>query len=171
MANIVRSGDVFDELFDFRRDFDGLFNRFLTGTAPRGGQTLAPLATVPPIEVRIDNSDQMYRIRMALPGVDPKDVQINLQGRTLTISGEHKSGEEKKESNYLQREFSYERFERVIPLPEGLDTNEVNAEFGNGVLEIAIPVAASALSRAVEIKTAKDSATVEGAQKKKTASA
>jgi HSP20 family protein len=171
MANIVRSRDVFEELFDFRRDFDGLFNRFLTGTASRGGQTLAPLATVPPIEVRIDNSDQKYHMRMALPGVDPKDVHINLQGRRLTISGAHKNQEEKKDSNYVQREFSYEQFERVIPLPEGLDTDQVNAEFDNGVLEIAIPIGASALSKPVEIKTTKDSANAENGQKKKSASA
>ncbi|HEX4076793.1 MAG TPA: Hsp20/alpha crystallin family protein [Candidatus Acidoferrales bacterium] len=166
MANLVRSKDVFDALFDFRRDFDGIFNRFLAGAASPGSRTPAPLATVPPIEVRIDNTDKKYHVRMALPGVDPKEVQISLQGDALTVSGEHRSEEEKKGSDYVHREFSYEQFQRVIPLPEGLDTEKISAEFNNGVLEIAVPFSATALPKQIEIKSAKNAEDAENAKTK-----
>ena len=152
MANLARRESIFDELFDFRRDFDGIFNRLLTGSAPTGERPTTVFASVPPIEARVDSKDQKYHLRMALPGVDPSEVKINLQGNILTVAGEHKSDQEKKESDFLQKEFSYESFERTVMLPEGVDTEKVSAEFNNGVLEITAPLSAAALPKQIEIK-------------------
>ena len=150
MADLTRRNNI-SELFDFRRDFDSLFNRFLTGSAST--TELAPaIGFVPPIEVRFDNQDKKYHVRVALPGVDPNEIQLNLYGNRLTISGEHKSDQEKKDSDYVHREFSYERFERTVVLPEDVDTEKLNAEFNNGMLEITVPVSSAALPRKVEIK-------------------
>ena len=148
MANLTRRDNIFDGLFDFRRDFDGIFNRLLTNTAPAAQQNQATLfATVPPIEARVDTKDNQYHLRVALPGVEPSEVQINLQGNYLTISGEHKSEQEKKDSDYMHKEFSYEHFERTVMLPESVDTGKINADFNNGVLEITAPLTANALPR------------------------
>jgi HSP20 family protein len=152
MANLARRESIFDELFEFRRDFDGIFNRLLTGSAPTGERLTTVFASVPPIEARVDSKDQKYHLRMALPGVDPSEVKINLQGNILTVTGEHKSDQEKKESDFLQKEFSYESFERTVMLPEGVDTEKVTAEFNNGVLEITAPLSATALPKQIEIK-------------------
>ncbi len=91
--------------------------------------------------------------RIALPGVDPHEVQLNVHGNRLTLSGEHKSTEEKKEVDFLHREFSYGRFERTVILPEGVDTERLTAEYNNGVLEIVAPMTAAALPRRIEIKS------------------
>jgi HSP20 family protein len=152
MANLARRESIFDELFDFRRDFDGLFNRLLTGSASTGEHPMMLVASVPPIEARVDSKDQKYHLRIALPGVDPSEVKITVQGNTLTVSGEHKSDQEKKESDFLQKEFSYACFERAVMLPEGVDTEKITAEFNNGVLEITAPLSAAALPKQVEIK-------------------
>jgi HSP20 family protein len=151
MADLARRNNIFNELFDFRRDFDGLFNRLVTGSSS-SNDLAAANGFVPPIEVRFDNQDNKYHMRVALPGVEPNEIQINLQGNRLTISGEHKSDQEKKESDYMHREFSFERFERTIILPENLDTEHVNAEFNNGMLEITVPVSAAALPKKIEVK-------------------
>jgi HSP20 family protein len=154
MANLTRRDNIFDGLFDFRRDFDGIFNRLLTNSASTGQSPATLFATVPPIEARVDTKDNQYHLRVALPGVEPNEVQINLQGNYLTISGEHKSEQEKKDSDYMHREFSYEHFERTVMLPETVDTGKINAEFKNGVLEITAPLSANALPRKIEIKSA-----------------
>jgi HSP20 family protein len=154
MANLTRRDNIFDGLFDFRRDFDGIFNRLLTNTAPAAQQNQSTLfATVPAIEARVDPKDNQYHLRVALPGVEPSEVQINLQGNYLTISGEHKSEQEKKDSDYMHKEFSYEHFERTVMLPESVDTGKINADFNNGVLEITAPLAANALPRRIEVKS------------------
>jgi HSP20 family protein len=132
MANLTRSRNSLDEMFDFRRDFEGLLNRLLASNALSSSRGTARLATAPPIEARVDNRDQKYHLKIALPGVKPSEVQINLQGDTLAVSGEHKTEEEKKNSNYVNKEFSYERFERVVTLPDGLDIEKLTAEFNNG---------------------------------------
>ena len=152
MTDLARRENIFDELFGFRRDFDGLFHRLLKGSSSTGEHPTTLFTSVPPIEARVDSKDQKYHLRIALPGVDPNEVKINLQGNIVTVSGEHKSEQEKKESDFLQKEFSYERFERAVMLPEGVDTEKVTAEFNNGVLEITAPLSAAALPKQVEIK-------------------
>jgi HSP20 family protein len=153
MANLARRENIFDGLFDFRRDFDGLFNRLLAHSSQGAQNPAALFATVPAIEARVDAKDSQYHLRVALPGVDPTEVQINLQGKDLTISGEHKSEQEKKESDYMRKEFSYEHFERTVTLPESVDTEKINADFNNGVLEITAPLSSSALPKRIQIKS------------------
>jgi HSP20 family protein len=87
-----------------------------------------------------------------LPGVDPKDVDLQVQGNTLTISGERSTTHETKEADYLRREITYGSFQRSILLPEGVDKDKLNAEYRNGILEITAPIATAALPRKVEIK-------------------
>jgi HSP20 family protein len=153
VANLARTETVFTKLLDFRRDFDDMFSRFLTSSALGGERPTRQVVAVPPIEAWVDNEGKKYHLSIALAGVDPNEVQINLQGNNLTISGEHKSSEEKKNADYLQKEFSYERFERTVVLPEGIDTEKITAECNNGVLEITAPLSAAALPKRIEIKS------------------
>jgi HSP20 family protein len=140
-----------DDLFDFRRDFDGMFNRLLNSSSATDNGSAGLIVAVPPIEAWVDNEKKEYHLSVALAGVDPKDIQINLQGNDLAISGEQKTSQEKKDANYLQREIAYGRFERVITLPEGVDKGKITAEYNNGVLEIKAPFAETALPKRIEI--------------------
>jgi len=149
MANLARRGDLFSDLFDVRKDINELFSRFFTNT-PWSGEGVA---SMPLVEAWIDKDQKTYHVRAELPGIDPKDVQLNVQGNTLTIHAERKQSQENKEANYLHREFSYGYFDRVLLLPEGTEADKVNAEYNNGVLEVTAPVSAAALPRKVEIKT------------------
>jgi HSP20 family protein len=87
-----------------------------------------------------------------LPGVDPKDVEIHVQGNTLTITGERSNQHETRDGDYLQKEITYGSFTRGLVLPEGVDRERVTAEYRNGMLEITAPIATAALPRKVEIK-------------------
>ena len=152
MANLAARDTVFSDLFDFRRDLNGIFNRLVTGSQPGSERSARILAAVPPIEAWVDKDEKKYHLSIALAGVDPKDIELNVQGNNLTVSGEQKVSEEKKDADFVYQEFAYGRFERTITLPEGVDTQKLTAEYKNGVLEITAPMNANALPRKVEIK-------------------
>jgi HSP20 family protein len=143
----------FEDLFDFRREFDNIFNRMLT-LKPWGKEGVAsrPFSFIPPVEAYVDKEVKKYVCKVSLPGIEPKEVQIHVQGNLLTIAGERNYTIETKEHEALHEEFAYGKFERVMELPEGVNTEKINAEFVNGVLEITAPVAAIALPRKIEIK-------------------
>lgn len=155
MTSLFNTERFFDDLFDFRRDFDEIFNRMLTHKSWR--QELPALgkgwAFAPAVESYVDKDAKKYVCRVSLPGVEPKDVQINAQGNLLTIRGERKLTRTAKEVDLREEEIMYGAFERTLTLPEGVVTDKLNAEYANGVLEITAPVTAAALPRKIEIKT------------------
>jgi HSP20 family protein len=152
MTKLAIRENPFEELFEFRRGFDQLFNRFLTGWPSIMEAETTPFALTPPIEAWVDKDTKKYHLRMALPGIDPNKVDLNLQGNMLTISAERKASRETKDVDYLYRELSYGTFRRTLTLPEGVETEKMNAEYNNGVLEITASMAAAALPRRIEIK-------------------
>jgi HSP20 family protein len=152
MTHLARRNEFFDELFDFRRSFEDSFNRLLSW--PRATHRPAEMFTyLPPVDAWIDRDAKKYFMHVALPGIDPNNVQLHAEGNTLYISGEHETREEKKETDYHLRECTFGRFERSVTLPEGVDTQKINAEYRDGILEITAPVTAAALPRKIEIKS------------------
>ena len=152
MRALVPRNTLFHELANFRRDFDQMFNRFFNLRSPQEEQALTE-GFVPAIETSIDKDGKKFQCQVMLAGVDPKDVNIQVLGNTLSISGERSSSRETKESDYLHREITYGTFQRLIELPEGVDKDKLTAEYRNGVLEIAAPIAAAALPRKIEVKS------------------
>jgi HSP20 family protein len=163
MANLVRRETGANDLFDFRRGFDDIFNRFLTGAVPTGERGNRVLVAVPPIESWVDRENKKFHLSIALPGFDPKELQVELEGNNLTVSGEHEEKDEKKDADYLEQEFSYGRMERTIVLPEGVDTSKVSAEYNNGVLEITAPLSEAAMPKRIEVRPSSSSAKAKGA--------
>ena len=155
MTNLVLRDPFFEDLFDFRREFDKIFNRMLT-VKPFEKEVASskPFNFVPAVEAYVDKIAKKYVCKVSLPGIEPKEVQIHVQANLLTITGERKYTREAKEHDALHEEFVYGKFERVLELPEGVNTEKVNAELVNGVLEITAPAAAIALPRKIEIKAA-----------------
>ena len=154
MTNLVPRSSFFQDLFDFRRDFDQSFNRMVSGwpfgETPATGMSAA---VSPAIESYIDKDAKTYRLRVSLPGVDPKEVQIHAQGNTLTISGERQQKRSGKDLDVHYEEISYGAFERTLTLPEGVEADKLIAEYHNGILELTAPVAVAALPRRIEVKT------------------
>lgn len=155
MTKLILRDNLYEDLYDFRREFDKIFNRMLT-VNPWAKEEVAPwpgFNFVPAIETHLDKETRKYTCKVSLPGIDPKEVQINAQGNFLTITGERKLEKKTKEAEYFHEELAYGKFERTIELPEGVLPEKLSAEFVNGVLEISAPVAAVALPRKIEIKT------------------
>jgi HSP20 family protein len=155
MTGLFNTERFFEDLFDVRREFDEMFNRMLT-TKPWNKELNVPGKIwnfMPAVESYVDKDAKKYICRVALPGIDPKEVEINVQGNLLTIRGERKLTHKVKEVELWEEEITYGKFERILTLPEGVLPEKFNAEFVNGVLEITAPVAVAALPRKIEIKT------------------
>jgi HSP20 family protein len=88
-----------------------------------------------------------------MPGVSPDDIDIDVTGDALSISGERKPDEVAKEARYHRRERSYGSFSRTIQLPFMVDTNKVEANFKNGILMISLPRAEADKPKKITIKS------------------
>ena len=91
-------------------------------------------------------------MRCDLPGVDPSEVEVSLEGTTLTIAGERRAEREGTEGGHRFSEVRYGRFERSLTVPEGLDPEKVTARYENGVLEASAPLPADFASRRIPIQ-------------------
>ena len=80
-----------------------------------------------------------YHIDVDLPGVDKKDIKVDMHKDILTISGERKTKEEIKEDDYYKIETSFGKFSRSFNLPENADVENIEASGENGVLEVVVP--------------------------------
>jgi HSP20 family protein len=93
-------------------------------------------------------------ITAELPGLEEKDVQINVADNVLTIRGEKKAEKEEKEKNYRLVERSYGAFERTLELPEGVNADAIKANIAKGVLKVIIPKPEPAQAKKIEVKPA-----------------
>jgi HSP20 family protein len=122
------------------RMFDGFFRGF--GLPSMGfGRELAPLAQSEWLKPTLDlaANDKEYTISVELPGVEEKDVHLELAGDTLVIKGEKKQEREEKDKNYYRMERSYGSFQRVLSLPEDVEQDGIAAAYKHGILTITIP--------------------------------
>jgi HSP20 family protein len=113
-----------------------------------GWNTLSPTESLTPEsgwtpKVDIKEEDHEFVVYADIPGVDPKDIQIDMEGHTLTVKGEKRSFKEEKdkEKNYYRVERVSGKFYRQFTLPESIDGNKIVAKFKHGVLAIHLPKA------------------------------
>ena len=89
--------------------------------------------------VDLYEKDDNFVIKAELPGVNKKDIMIDLKDRVLTLSGERSYDNEVNEENYYRRERSYGKFQRAFTLPADVDSDKIKAEFKDGVLQVEVP--------------------------------
>jgi len=123
------------------------FGRGVPGFAA-GAQGLMPATDV--VE-----TDKEIEITAELPGLEEKDVKIELSDNVLTIRGEKKAEKEEKDKNYRMIERSYGAFSRSLELPAGVDSGAIKATIANGVLKVTVPKPAPAQAKTIEVKAAK----------------
>lgn len=153
--------DLGGSLARFHHDIDRLFDQAFRGfdIAPFGfHRPLLPGMNDGMIKPTLDLSatDKAYTIAVEVPGVDEKDVKVEIVNDTLTIRGEKKHEKEESDKNYYRMERSYGSFQRVLSLPEDADQTGVAATFKNGVLTVTMPrvVAQHANVKQIEVKSA-----------------
>lgn len=145
MATLVRM-DPTRELDSLQSEFNRLFDGFFSTGAPAGSRVRRWL---PAIDVSEDAENIM--IRADLPGIAEDDVEIEIEDRVLTISGERESKVDRSEGTVHRLERSYGSFSRSLTLPDGVDADAVEARFDRGVLEVTIPKPEERKPRRIEI--------------------
>jgi len=96
-----------------------------------------------------------YVIKADLPGVNPKDIHVTVEGEHLIIEGERKMDREMKRKEFRRREVFYGAFRRSVPIPRGLKAEAIKAKYHDGVLEITAPVEKGYLPKEVKVEVEK----------------
>ncbi len=133
-----------DGLATLHNEMDDLFDSFFRGL----DRPFAGYKAWPAIDVA--EEDNAIVVRAEVPGCKAEDIDISVFGNKLTISGEKKFAEEKKEKGYYHVESSYGSFRRELTLPTDVDPKKIEAECKDGVLSITLPKAAQ--SKAIKVK-------------------
>src|SRR5687767_9339991 len=128
-------------IFGLRREI----NRLFEDTFARDGNSWTPA-------VDIKETDSEIRVELELPGLKPEDVEITAENGVLSVRGEKRvERKEGDESRYQVIERTYGTFMRTFQLPQGVDEDQINAEFENGVLSLHIPKAALPQPKRIQI--------------------
>ncbi|MGZ9233903.1 MAG: Hsp20/alpha crystallin family protein [Anaerolineales bacterium] len=145
MSNLTRWEPV-REMMTLREAMDRLFDdAFTRPLSLRDGGWSAPA-------IDMYQTDDEVVVKAALPGFSADDVQINVTGDVLTIRGELKHEEEKKEKAWHMREQRWESFERSVALPTDVVADKANADFANGILTITLPKAEEVKPKTISVK-------------------
>jgi HSP20 family protein len=136
------------DLVGIQDEMNRLFDNFF-GWPKRGNDTYVKRWAP---RVNIEETDVKFELTAELPGMEKDDINIEVQDNTLTIRGESKFENEKKEKNYHLCERCYGEFTRTFTLPDNVDTDKIDAEYKNGILKLEIPKTEKALPKEIKVK-------------------
>ena len=158
------ASQVWQPFEGFRREIDRLFEDFgrsFWQPSRRSFFAAPPLwgrektwGTAPAVDVV--ESEKAYEIKAEMPGMDEKNIEVKVANGNLTIKGEKQEEKEEKRKDYYLRERKFGSFERSFSIPEGVDTDKIEAAFKNGVLNVTLPKKPEAQKPAknIEVKAA-----------------
>jgi HSP20 family protein len=124
------------ELDSLQSEMNRLFEGFF-GTPGRTGDGVRSRRWIPDMDL-VETEDHLV-LRADLPGMSEDDIDIEIKDGVLTVSGERKAEQEKKDEGYYRVERAFGSFSRSLTLPDGVSADQVSANFDNGVLEVRIP--------------------------------
>lgn len=130
-----------------RQEMDRLFDRFFE---PRWDEFEAVGEWAPKLD--FSETKDAYVVKAEVPGVEQKDISVQLQNQTLTIKGEKHKEKEEKEEKYHRVERSWGAFTRTLALPMGVEIDKVSATFKDGLLTIKLPKAPGAKGTTIPVK-------------------
>ena len=137
-------------LEDFRHEIDDVFRRSLGATRQA---SLVP--ALPLTESFVDGND--YVIRLDLPGIDPKEIEVTVSGDVVTVRGSREHHDKQESWDVIHCELTHGDYERKLRLPQGIRTEDIKAAYKHGVLELRMPAPKGAPARKVpiQVETAK----------------
>jgi HSP20 family protein len=137
-------------LTEMQQEMNQLFSRFFGEGEQVGNRWVSPSDSyVPRIESVV--RDNTLWVKADLPGIDPKDVEVEVEGNRLTLRGQRKAEHEGSENGYVHREVQYGSFVRSFTIPDGVKAEDIQAKYHNGVLELSVPLPAELLPKKVNI--------------------
>src|SRR5271156_4404131 len=137
--------------FSTMQDRMNRMNRlFRESYSPEGPEeALTTTSFAPPVDIYED--EHTITLKMEVPGIDEKDIDVRIENTTLTVHGERKIEKEEKEENFRRVERQYGSFTRSFTLPTTVDSEKVSANYDKGVLKIALPKKAEAKPKQIKV--------------------
>ena len=139
----------FSEMETLRRQMDQIFDEMLT--QKRDAITWKPAA-------ELEDTDNNLILRLSIPGVEAKDLNIRVTQQVVAISGEKCQENQTENNSSFRSEFRYGKFQRVIPLPVAIENNKVQAQFKDGILTLTLPKVIEARNQVVKINLGENTA-------------
>ena len=127
-------------------------NRVFEDAAGRGWKSDEPSATTswsPAVDIY--ETDNEIMVQAELPGVDRKDIALQLENNVLTLKGDRRFEKETNQENYHRIERSYGGFSRAFTIPAVVDEDRIRADYKDGILKIALPKKEPAKARQIKI--------------------
>jgi HSP20 family protein len=149
------------EMATLQNEMNRLFGSFFD-TPTTAGNGVGLRRWMPAMD--LVETDEHFVLRADLPGLTDSDVNIELEDRVLTISGERKAEHEEKREGFYRVERATGSFSRSLTLPEGVDADAITATFDKGVLEVRIPKPEETKPRRVAIKVGDAPVAIEGSE-------
>jgi HSP20 family protein len=125
-----------------------------------GEQSLTTSSFAPAVDVYED--EHQVTLKIEVPGIEEKDIDVRVENNTLTVQGERKIEREEKEENYRRVERQYGSFTRNFTLPPTVDTENVSASYDKGVLKITLPKKAEAKPKQIKVNVGSGKQQLEG---------
>jgi HSP20 family protein len=161
---VLTRWDPFREFNTLQDRMNRLFRDSFSQEGPE--QALATSTFAPPVDVYEDEHNIVLKVEV--PGIDEKDIDVRIENNTLTVHGERKFEKEEKEENYRRVERSYGSFTRSFTLPNTVDPEQVQADYEKGVLKIKLAKKAEAKPKQIKVNVGSPK-TLEGKGAKSTA--
>jgi len=131
-----------------QREVDSIFDRFF-GRTDSGDQGASPVWSP---STDLVETDDDFRLHLDVPGMTKDDITINLQNRTLTVSGERTSERTDESEEFVRVERAFGTFHRTFTLPDAVDADNIEASYDDGVLTIHVPKTEESTRRQIEIQ-------------------
>jgi len=112
-------------------------------------EALTTTSFAPPVDIYED--EHTIAVKMEVPGIDEKDIDVRIENNTLTVHGERKIEKEEKEENFRRTERQYGSFTRSFTLPSSVDLAQVRADYDKGVLKIAFAKKAESKPKQIKV--------------------
>jgi len=155
---MITRWDPFRELNTITDRMNRLFQDTY-GTQTREGEGLTS-SFVPAVDIYEDEHNVI--VKMEVPGIDQKDIDVRLENNTLTVRGERKFEKDEKEENFHRIERRYGSFYRAFTLPNTLDAEKVQADYENGILRINLAKKAEAKPKQIKVNIGSGKPQIEG---------
>ena len=144
---LITRWDPFREVASLQNRFNTLFRDLNDAEAP-----LTTAAFVPAVDIYED--DKKVVLKLEVPGIEEKDLDVSVENNTLTVKGERKFETEEKEENFHRIERRYGSFFRAFTLPSTVDTEHVQAKYNAGVLKLELQKKPEAQPKQIKINVA-----------------
>jgi HSP20 family protein len=150
---LIRSFDPFRDLAALQSRVNRVFLES-QGQGAEGQESLTTSSFAPPVDVYED--EHSVTLKIEVPGIDEKDIDVRIENNTLTVHGERKFEKEEKEENFRRVERQYGSFTRTFTLPNTIDQESVQATYEKGVLNVKLAKKAEAKPKQIKVNVSSE---------------